>query len=116
MMVKFQTKLVTVLLVTTNILGIFMHVEIGNCTEKEIQKGVIELVVREKGSSQLIPARIELIGVNAHAVQVEDSLLVGGHCTFQQETWPTSLEDTRALLSKTLENPYTGAVVCYTPG
>ena len=79
--------------------------------------GILKLTIADADSGQLTPARVELLDKEGHSYIAEDALPVAGDCDVpQEEPARLTLERAVALLSKKVENPYTGTDQFYSVG
>ena len=79
--------------------------------------GILKLTIADPDSGQPTPARVELLDKEGHSYIAEDALPVDGDCdTAQEEPARLTLERAVALLSKKVENPYTGTDQFYSVG
>ena len=81
------------------------------------QPGKLKLTILESGSGQPTPVRVELQDSKGQGYVAEDALPAGGDCSGmgKEREFPT-LEEAIALLSKKVENTYTGTVQFYSAG
>ena len=106
---------------TTVLIPIALLLIIGNspvgAAPGNPQPGKLKLTILESGTGQPTPARVELQDSKGHGYVAEDALPVGGDCEgmFEEPSWPT-WERALALLSKKVENTYTGTVQFYSVG
>ena len=79
--------------------------------------GILKLSILDAGTGQSTPARVELLDEQGQSYIAEDALPVDGDCNTDREkpAWLT-LEQSVALLSKKLSNPYTGTDQFYSVG
>ena len=79
--------------------------------------GILKLTIADADSGQPTPARVELLDKEGHGYIAEDALPVDGDCdAAQEEPARLTLERAVALLSKKVENPYTGTDQFYSVG
>ncbi len=79
--------------------------------------GILKLSIVDADSGQPTPARIELLDEEGRSYIAEDALPVDGDCDVARESpaWLT-LEQAVAVLSKKVDNPYTGTGQFYSVG
>ena len=104
------------LLILTGIILILRNSPPG-FAQSNPRPGILKLTIADADSGQPTPARVELLDKEGHSYIAEDALPVDGDCDMaQEEPARLTLERAVALLSKKVENPYTGTDQFYSVG
>jgi len=76
----------------------------------------LKLSIVDAASGQPTPARVEVLDATGKPYVAEDALLVGPGYSDRKNPWKGNLNQALALLSKSVENPYTRTTQFYSTG
>ena len=76
----------------------------------------LKLSIVDAASGQPTPARVEVLDAADKPYVAEDALLVGPGYSDRQNPWKGSVDQALALLSRSIENPYTRTIQFYSTG
>src|SRR5262245_6600857 len=76
----------------------------------------LQVWIVDAASGHLTPARVEVLDAAGTSYVAEDALLVGPGYSDRQNPWKGSVDEALALLSKSVENPYTRTIQFYSTG
>ncbi|HEX2523018.1 MAG TPA: CehA/McbA family metallohydrolase, partial [Terriglobia bacterium] len=76
----------------------------------------LKLSIVDETSGQPTPARVEVLDAAGKPYVAQDALLVGPGYSDRKNAWKGNLDQALALLSKSIENPYTRTTQFYSAG
>ena len=76
----------------------------------------LKLSIVDATSGQPTPARVEVLDAAGKPYVAQDALLVGPGYSDRKNAWKGNLDQALALLSKSVENPYTRTTQFYSAG
>ena len=88
----------------------------------ENNNATLVLTVSDAESKQIVPARVEVVGVNGKSYIAKDAILVGGDCgevtggVWGEKIYDGTFQDALSKLSKTIKPPYEEAMHFYSTG
>jgi len=86
-------------------------------TDLSAQSTILNIEIRDKGTGQVVPARVEVADSKGNYFVAEDALLVGGDCDLTDEgAGLIDLESTLNSFTDRIQNPYSNSTQFYSDG